>query len=128
MEDTKKNILLKEICSRLPYSEHNGKLFVIEGLKNLNQVLAFEADVTWSYVRAINIDEIKLVLRPMDSMSEEEKSEFYRLLFNLEKVCFRDLIKGDDSISPIIDWLLKNNFDFRGLFQMGIAMKYLKKT
>ena len=56
---------------------------------------------------------IKPYLRPMASMTEEEKIN-YRAFFNYDGVEYPD---------EYIDWLNKNMFDYRGLIEKGLALE-----
>ena len=61
------------------------------------------------------IETIKPYLRPLSSMTEEER-EKYRYGF------------GSDIYGNIkkIDWLNKHHFDYRGLIEKGLALKALE--
>lgn len=80
----------------------------------------------------IRIEDVKLYLRPMSSMTEEEKAD-------LEKFSKQELDKYADAVlnhadkdtvrvSQIalmykdIDWYTKKHFDYRGLIPMGLAL------
>ena len=75
----------------------------------------------WDYVvRAkgiapVEIEYVKPYLRPMSSMTEEEKEELY------QKTGF----KVDDYILGLsaIDWLNAHHFDYRSLIEKGLALE-----
>ena len=52
---------------------------------------------------------VKPYLRPMDSMTEEEKKEQYKFS------AFSD--------HEYVDWLNSHHFDYRGLIEKGLALK-----
>lgn len=61
-----------------------------------------------------DITEIKPYLRPMFSMTEEEKKEI--------EASFSPT--GQELFSlPYVDWLNKNHFDYRGLIEKGLALE-----
>ena len=81
-----KQLLLKDICARLPYGikvlgpwEKDGpcKLSAID-LTSSRQVRIFE---DW-----FKIEEVKPYLRPMSSMTEEEREEFQEYVFDSDEI------------------------------------------
>ena len=58
---------------------------------------------------------IKPYLRPMSSMTEDEK-ETYQMFFNEDGLL-------NTSIDTYLDWLLEGHFDFRGLISRGLAFE-----
>lgn len=142
MTQEEKLLLTKDLCARLPYGV---KCYVpIENCtmeltgKRLNY-FCFHKDVwgiDYSHELEIVIDPlndanngyiIKPYLRPMDSMTEEEKKEY-------NKTCIAKFIKAGpgytyngwweyyDTITSF-DWLNKNHFDYRGLIPKNIALE-----
>ena len=74
-------------------------------------------------ISAMSVEPYNPYLRPMSSMTEEEKME-YITLTNYNK---------DDSGKPYreltidsINWLLENHFDFMGLIPKGLAIEVTK--
>jgi hypothetical protein len=92
-------------------------------------------DILWEL--DYNMDIKKIVddgwlpyLRPMESMTEEEKKEL-SILLNYEFYVDDDfgLVAEDDRYrirlelcEDYIDWLNKKGFDYRGLIPMGLAL------
>ena len=62
------------------------------------------------------IEEFRMYLRPMSSMTEEEKKELNNIL---EYQYYSD----DSKMCESTDWLYANHFDFRGLIPMGLAIE-----
>jgi len=90
---------------------NDGKLIEIDTSKELAR---FDADYYWDAY----IDDIKPYLRPMSSMTEEEKKEYHKT--------FRAEAYGNgyvyvESVHSF-DWLNKHNFDYRGLIEKGLAI------
>lgn len=122
---TQENI--KDLCSRLPYGvivdtpkgkghacDINFTIFGAEIGVNINTTVR----------DTFSINDVKPYLRPMSSMTEEQKKEY-------RKVCELDteiLSKHpmDGTPFPALynsqDWLNKNHFDYRGLIPMGLAI------
>ena len=112
MLQNKKDLLLKDLCARLPYGV---KVLYDNQVKELQYIEAVYDEVklldyTLNYT--VGIDEIKPYLFPLSSMTEEQKSQYSFFLTRI--------IDGYDS-SLLIDWFNKNHFDYRGLIPMGIA-------
>ena len=130
MTKEEKQLLLKDLCARLPYG--------IKGKLRDPNYTAILKDVRYScfyplLVRplecpltndecVLSVDEFKPYLRPMSSMTEEEVKEFAAL----ESI---DILGGDIKITCVelsvdaIDWLNAHHFDYRGLIPMGLALE-----
>ena len=73
--------------------------------------------------RPLHLGEVLPYLRPMSSMTEEERKEYNDIVKNTidfyncpksEEICF---------FIMLIDWLNKHHFDYRGLIRMGLALR-----
>lgn len=113
MKQEEKELLLKDLCARLPYSvkcqmEND---FIINDSPFYDYILS-ERHI--ELFRNHKDFYIKPYLRPMSSMTEEEKLiyEYYE-----EGTCNSGLA------SELIDWLNKNMFDYRGLIPLGLAIE-----
>ena len=137
MTQEQKELLLKDLCGRLPYNvkayvKHWSKLdrkyyediYVVKSaFPSLNQVHVQtergSVDVLLGYSDYV----IKPYLFPLSSMTEEQRKK----LFYLSGI---DIIYGkfytnneftlEETLSGI-NWLLKNHFDIYGLIPMGLA-------
>jgi hypothetical protein len=67
-----------------------------------------------------SIVDIKPYLRPMFSMTEEEKKE-YDALYTYVEGCIDRKFKIDFSLTT--DWLNSHYLDFRGLIEKGLALE-----
>ena len=129
-----KELLLKDLCARLPYGvkckvvkyDTDGEmLFIRNGL-----------ELTVDNVKELitnNMYEIKPYLFPLSSMTEEQKKEFLSVAGYeaREEDCGRhtetyyyDMVGHEHNFYPnsdAIDWCIKNNFDYRGLIPKGLA-------
>lgn len=119
MTQEEKQLLLQDLCARLPYrvmikSVGENKIIGLYDLKD--------------------VDNLPLpYLRPMSSMTEEEIDEWTDL-FNSEidkLMSIEDEKQAEDlasnyfaaSHSASVDWLNKKMFDYRGLIPMGLALE-----
>lgn len=121
MTQEEKDLLLKDICARLPYglkvccinlSDEVPKVWDLIGMPALHLA---DILVEGSYRFAgVNIEKsIRPYLRPMSSMTEEEKREYF------------DVTQVSNHCAAI-DWLNKKHFDYRGLIPMGLALEASK--
>lgn len=123
MTQEEKDLLIKDLCARLPYEV---KVQYEDGIFTLDHISAMYEEVKLNTPNNYTIDvlEIKPYLFPIESMTEEQKEEY-------RKVCELDteiLSKHpmDGSPFPALhnsqDWLNKNHFDIYGLIPMGLAI------
>lgn len=111
-----KDLLLKDICSRLPYHVRV-KVWLEDGTTE-EGFLDLEhnyADVLRDAFYYNKIKDIKPYLRSMSSMTEEERERYRELCDSYYGIYF-------DSINSI-DWLNKHHFDYRGLIEKGLALE-----
>lgn len=116
MTQEEKQLLLKDLCARLPYGvyvdiyswqkdspkllvecipEYVGEEIVVKGLAGRH-----------------SIKEIKPYLRSMSSMTEEEKGEYFN---SYDWEYFEE--------GTPFDWLNEHHFDYRGLIEKGLALE-----
>ena len=150
MNEKDKKLLLIDLSGRLPYGvickwEHEG--FSGGGvLKDLDHVEALNGYRYWDcYFEGesddIPIEIVKPYLRPMSSMTEEEKRELegvVSLSLNgnneedgewclYDKTGIKNLIGGArfyfDEEYKVYDWLNTHHFDYRGLTEKNLALE-----
>lgn len=119
MTHENKELLLKDLCGRLPYGVKVQVFnYGIETIENLYQI---DLD---GYISTIEGDELKYsykpYLFPLSSMTEEQKKEFDQLL-ELELKAISDEIDPTQATAFEIDFYNKHHFDYRGLIPMGLA-------
>ena len=132
MSQEEKDLLVKDLCSRLPYGV-KCRQFKLD-----SQICTLTADLLGK------VGNLEPYLRPMSSMTEEERMKFSKLL-NV-RYCEEDW-KGHHSTSycieiyngypdeagrikypstfsmNVIDWLNSHHFDYRGLIEKGLALE-----
>jgi hypothetical protein len=121
MTQNEKDILLKDLCARVPY----GVKFKHEGRRTIGKILSIAPKRTYTSVvyfdDAINhpkecdMDDIKPYLFPLSSMTEEQKREYHELVGGFFGASV--LI----SIEDLTDFFNKNHIDYRGLIPMELA-------
>jgi hypothetical protein len=119
MTQEDKNLLLKDLCARLPYKvkgiityDKSNTTFTVEGIDN--NVLHL-SDAVECYV-----EDFKPYLRPMSSMTSVEVLEYISLK---ESIVASDDMTYYFETYESIDWLNAHHFDYRGLIEKGLALE-----
>ena len=111
MTKEEKELLLKDLCARLPYGVkglHRGqvhKLFTIDGREVNGACIQVDGYNAW-----FPVETFKPYLRPMSSMTEEENKEFGNCV----------------TIYDDVDIMLSHHLDCRGLIEKGLALEALE--
>ena len=116
MTQEDKELLLKDLCARLPYYPRV-KVWLKDGTTE-EGALDLEhnyGDVLRDAFYYNNIVKIKPYLFPFSIMTEEQKKEY-------QYITERWMYDPSYSISDSTDWLNKNHFDYRGLIKKGLAI------
>ena len=123
MDKESKELLLKDLCARLPY-ELYFKLEV-DG-KSTNKILTPE----WIRDIKYHPQYFKPYLRPMSSMMEEEKSELRAIISDMGDKWFKDGSSNQDkwnaccfAYGECTDYLNSIYIDYRGLIPKGLALE-----
>lgn len=118
MTPKEKDLLLRDLCARLPY-----------GLKVKCEKYSFPVTILYGG----NIDEVKFIetggienicaikpyLFPISSMTEEQKEEYVLLQ---EKVIYNGQSLVNLDVMKYIDWCYKHHIDINGLIPIGLAI------
>lgn len=126
-----KDILIRDLCSRLPY-------FTKVQIKNEIVVLDSICDddgYHFNFIgddkEGVTIEQIKPYLFPISSMTEEQKEE-YDKMSELDIEYTITQIKNDSLIWTTglnrFNWLLRNHFDVYDLIPMGLAIDATNKN
>lgn len=115
MTQEEKELIFKDLCSRLPYHV-KVKVWLKDGTTE-EGVLDLEhnyGDVLRDAFYYNEIVDIKPYLRPMSSMTEEEFDKYEELEW-----------AGDfENLSlPLLDWFNAHHFDYRGLIEKDLAIE-----
>ena len=124
MTQENKELLLKDLCARLPYVVKVNVIYSNENASSFRQRVCVEGDnelntdIIGLYQR--NEIEIKPYLFPLSSMTEEQERELTNITYS----------NNDDVTIALltIDWLNKNHFDYRGLIEKGLALDATNKN
>ena len=134
MEKDLKDILLKDLCSRLPYGVKVQSYSYEYGVETIETLREIDSD---GYMSTLECETLKYIAKPylfpLSSMTEEQCHEFYcrfvenEIDYNDFKEYYFDnglwhkVLTSIDDCSEVIDWFNKNHFDYRGLIEKGLA-------
>ena len=133
MTQEEKDLLLKDLCGRLPYGVKCYKITFKPELAE--EVICMLRNGSHNCVQLgtflYRLEHIKPYLFPLSSMTEEQKEEYNQSrlkdLRMLNSVLM-ERISDENNFDRLvvahneIDWLNKNHFDYRGLIPMGLAI------
>lgn len=130
MTQKNKELLLKDLCARLLYGVIVRYSYYFQGKKKYADatLLGFtnqgahaivsgsfgDIDVMIDSVLKSSNQELKPYLRPMSSMTEEERKEYYKLY---------DIALADGKLHIVNDYLNSIYLDYRGLIEKGLALE-----
>ena len=124
-----KQLLLKDICARLPY----GVMIYLHTSSDRGSTIVLNSSIYGFIEDVLNnspyeIKEIKPYFRPLTSMTEEEWLILKEWIFIASdtkgKIYFDGFrnISAEDTIKAI-DYLISHHFDYRGLIEKGLALE-----
>lgn len=107
------DLLLKDLCGRLPYGvkcivKSDGYIGVISSIESQYGVVTFDDG------RQEEICDIKPCLYPLSSMTLKQKAELSMLVVGVEDIFKSFLIE--------VEFYHKHHIDYRGLIPMGLAI------
>ena len=130
MTQENKELLLRDLCARLPYG-------VKVKTNNINILKLGTHTRVGEYVTDVT-EPCKPYLFPLSSMTEGQTEEIHNLIYqgvseSIEETKEWLKTRKENELRPItltyilsytlvIDWFCKNHFDYRGLIPMGLAI------
>lgn len=127
MTEEQKQLLIKDLCGRLPYGVNilHVKDGIIGVLSNIDifvegreQKLKFVTSFYGDY--KVPIEEFKPYLYPLSSMTKEQRTKYGNLNYVVELTARFN--SAHDHVNELYDWLNKHHFDYRGLIEQGLAI------
>ena len=130
MTQEDKSLLLKDLCARLPYGvkycrdswnyEWDQEMSVVEVLEDIDKKGYI------NYHKVYKVDDIKPYLRPLSSITEEEKEEASEAI-EIELKALQGpggfTVENAASYAFMIDFYNKHHLDYRGLIEKGLALE-----
>jgi len=126
-KEEKKELLLKDLCARLPY----GVIALVKLKDKYDDIVKRKLEITEGNVAKVfnignnNWYDCKPYLRPISSMTKEEDEE-YRNIDNQSYSCPKDY--AHIPAQERIDWLNAHHFDYRGLIEKDLAIKVTEEN
>ena len=138
MTNEEKQLLLKDICGRLPY--HVRVKVWLKDKTTEEGFFDFEhnyGDILMDFFFYNKLKDLKPYLRPMSSMTEEEMKDYgeeydsdFKFSMKVLADCWENGIDDKNIGIPLphhIDWLNQHHFDYRGLIEKGLALEAPEK-
>ena len=140
MEENLKQLLLKDLCARLPYGVKGQAKGMIKffgdeevsdepwTLTDINvQLNRFGADsqINIPLYNRMGECNFKPYLFPMSSMTEEQYNEIWNCMTTDNRETLKRAQSGQMAANPycnVMDFYNKNHFDYRGLIEKGLAL------
>ena len=154
MTQEEKQLLLVDLSARLPYGvfcvgttyelDDDGERYIPVKVKDtLTEIHNYKletASVRLGLIDSCKLETVKPYLRPMSSMTEEEKRKFQSFFPGCFGDQWLDIEEGIIEIfecsstmtlylydfERMIDWLNAHHFDYRGLIEKGLAIAVTK--
>lgn len=138
MEKIDRELLIKEISARLPYGvkakvygwdEEKGEVEIPLRIYSINTDGYVYFETNDYNVDYLNVDDCLLYLRPMSSMTDEEKREYESFIggqkpfdsdFSAYPKEYRFVYEWD--VANYVKWLNAHHFDYRGLIPKNLAL------
>ena len=128
MTQEDKQLLLRDLSGRLPY----GVKVHITNEWFYDKIEPYDRRLDCDVIKSIRANKytVKPYLRPMSSMTEEEKDELYTAMDWYGEIDETGNVytKGQEKVYretfyEYTDWLNAHHFDYRGLIRMGLALE-----
>lgn len=125
-----KDLLLKDLCARLPHG------VIVEFVSYECEEKPWFGKLSCKsldyFIHDVGIVEIKPYLRPMSSMTDEEKREYNRWKHEVPVYHYEygDIVEEVELFdSPeSFEYLIENHFDYYGLIEKGLAIEVTKEN
>lgn len=115
-----KDLLLKDLCARLPYGviceDGYGNVLELNSIDKPNTVTFKCSDNTFC---TADLDKCKPYLFPLSSMTEEQEKEYLNTCNGYCTYYWTE---------ETFDWLNAHHFDYRGLIEKGLAIDATNKN
>ena len=137
MTQENKELLLRDLCARLPYGIKASYYGADEECETWDEVDGVAFDYVEIGQYSLPIERVKPYLFPLSSMTDKQAKEIQEIVGNPDNACiirktdglelWLNSIDTDptiwvDTIFEVQDYLKKNHFDYRGLIEKGLAI------
>jgi len=133
-QEDKQQLLVKELCARQPWGvkvQYNNKVYSIDYVSA--EYKEVKLDILDNYT--VGISDVKPYLRPMSSMTEEEKRKYYSFIggqqpydcdYSAYPIEYKFIYEWD--IKNYMDFVNANHLDYRGLIKKGLAIEVTEEN
>ena len=118
MKQEEKDLLYKDLCSRLPYKKLKVRGVFLNYNKDNNKCRYEECDREFKCEHLGRYGTLKPYLLPLSSITSEQKEKYYQLR---DKLFFSDKVVPNN-VTEYINFFYDNNLDINGLIPMGLAI------
>ena len=140
-EEDAKELLLLDLCGRIPYYPRfhytkRGGFSASLDKDYDGMVIGYYCNLVVSNGGDFCLERCKLYLRPMESMTEKERTELISIISD-ETTSFGKFIQEGHGLNrdglhmfwkeKELNWLNSHHFDFRGLIKKGLALEAPKE-
>lgn len=133
MTQKDKDLLLKDLCARLPYRVkcYLVDLNCVKVIGSIQYIGTYQPSVDVfdeddNEYETLYMSELKPYLFPLSSITPEQEKELNQLGIGYGEYGFHDDIYGRgimvDEAYAFYEWCYKNHIDFRGFINMGLAI------
>lgn len=135
MTQEEKDILMRDLCARLPYGVKcsfgvDDAIYQIDGV---NPTCCGASEIQATHIKSgingdFTLNACKPYLFPLSSMTKVQEDEWYEVFIDpLSKRIDRHTRQEDLQLQAnaqafAVEYLLKNHFDYYGLIPMGLAI------
>ena len=124
MTQEEKQLLLRDLCARLPYNpmvEYKGETYNVLGIIFERLVLC-KPFMSFTLNEHPLVEEVKPYLFPMPNADEDEEyNKFLDELIEIELKVISGELERNYSFEFEMNYYHKNHIDYRGLIPMGLA-------
>ena len=122
-----KQLLLKDLCARLPYGvkirlgDYDYQVCGYNSEKEMPLKIwyYYNSNLNLKSYIDVYLTDYRPYLRPMSSMTEEEQKEFEEIKLSYH---------FDEDAYIVLDWLNRKMFDYRGLIPKGLAIEVTEEN
>ena len=122
MTQEDKELLLKDLCARLPYDVMVRRYVYTTPVDSIQSVELL--NLGWLEELYAEEAEFKPYLFPLSSMTEEQRNESESLMEVVNIPIWGDVLTPS---TEYYDWLNKHHFDYRGLIEKSLALDATEK-
>ena len=140
MTQNEKDILLKDLCARLPYGvkayvknwskldrKYYEGVYTVESIHpSLNTILVYSERFSVEVIVGYDDYEIKPYLFPLSSMTEEQKQEYTYIVNYISSDDTENWKEGEfiyvEQFTQLMHFYHINHLDYMGLIPMGLAI------